>query len=45
MEDSVEFRKALSKYAKKLHNEAEEEPEYTKPKTEKLSDNVIKIKF
>lgn len=45
MEDSVEFRKALSKYAKKLHEESDEELETAKPKTEKLSDNVIKIKF
>jgi len=45
MEDSVEFRKALNKYAKKLHDEAEEELEPSKPVTEKLSDNVIKIKF
>lgn len=45
MEDSVEFRKALNKYAKKLHDEDNEESEPSKPVTEKLSDNVIKIKF
>lgn len=45
MEDSVEFRKALNKYARKLHNDGEEEEASSKPKTEKLSDNVIKINF
>jgi len=43
MEDSVEFRKALNKYAKKLHNDSDEES--PKPKTEKIADNVIKLKF
>jgi hypothetical protein len=43
MEDSVEFRKALNKYAKKLHNDSDEES--PNPKTEKIADNVIKLKF
>ena len=43
MEDSVEFRKSLNKYARELHNSEEETA--AKPKTEKLSDNVIKINF
>ena len=45
MEDSVEFRKALNKYAKKLHDSSDEETEPSKPKTEKIADNVIKLKF
>ena len=43
MEESVEFRKALSECAKRFH--AEDEPEKAKPKTEKISGNVIKVKF
>ena len=44
MEDSIEFRKALNKYVKTLHDDAFE-PEQKKPKAEKISDNVIQLKF
>lgn len=43
MEESIEFRTALSACAKRFHSE--DEPEEKKPKTEKISDNVIKLKF
>ena len=43
MEDSVEFRSMLQHYVKKLHGE--EQYDKPKPTSEKISDNVIKLKF
>ena len=44
MEDNVDFRKKLSRYADKM-NEEDAEDEAPKPKAEKLQDNVIQLKF
>jgi hypothetical protein len=43
MEDNVEFRSQLQHYMKKLHSE--EKGATPKATTEKIADNVIKLKF
>ena len=43
MEDSVEFRTKLQHYVKKLHGDDKDVT--PKPTSEKIADNVIKLKF
>lgn len=45
MEENAAFRTALTECAKRFHSEEEEEEPPKKPVTEKISENVIKVKF